>query len=89
MSFSIKSCGLYKKPLQKSGSDDGEFSYLFDEKSQTASTTSGPNPTDPKHGGHCIHVSSQPVNNSGPTPKNPKYKGHCIHSSTGVVPDTY
>lgn len=87
-SFSIKSCGLYKKPVKKTASSDdtGEFSYLFDEKAQEIK---GPNPTDPKQGGHCIHVSNTPVISSGPNPNHPKHGGHCIHSSNSIFPDAH
>lgn len=91
-SFSIKACGPFtKRPTQQANSESGEFSYLFDEKTQQATDplSTGPKPTDPKHGGHCIHVSTTPTPSTGPNPNHPKHGGHCIHSSGTGLPDAH
>lgn len=65
MSFSIKPCNPYlKKESSKKDVTESEYGYLFNETdSSQAKPTTGPNPTDPKHKGHCIHISN--VTSSG------------------------
>lgn len=58
MSFSIRSCNTFGKKKEKKENDESDFSYLFDEKSNTNGDDKKPAPKT----GHAIHV----VNTGGP-----------------------